>query len=418
MGRTYESRRVVITGIGCTTACGITTGETWKNLLEGRSGISRITSFDPGKHTTQIAAEIRDFDPTQYMDTKDARRTDRSVHLIACAARECLEGIPLDRMDRDRIGVVIGSGIGGINTFEAQHGILISKGPGKVSPFFIPMMISDMAAGQLSIVYGLKGPNFGTVSACASGGNAIADAYMLIKAGYADAVLTGGTEASVTPMALAGFCSMKALSRRNDEPQRASRPFDLERDGFVMGEGAGALFLEDLEHAEKRGADIICEVVGIGLTGDAYHMTSPAPNGEGAVRAMQLALQDAEINPSDIGYINAHGTSTQLNDASETAAIKEVFGDHAYKLKVSSTKSMIGHLLGAAAAVELILCCLALKEGKLPPTINYENPDPECDLDYVPNESQQIPLTAALSNAFGFGGHNVAIIVKNYSGPE
>jgi 3-oxoacyl-[acyl-carrier-protein] synthase II len=261
----------------------------------------------------------------------------------------------------------------------------------------------------------MKGPNFATVSACASGGNAIADAYMLIKAGYADAVLTGGTESCVTPMALAGFCSMKALSRRNDEPDKASRPFDKDRDGFVMGEGAGVLFVEDLELAQKRGADILCEIAGIGLTGDAYHITSPAPNGEGAVRAMQLALDDAKLSPSDIDYINAHGTSTQLNDASETAAIKEVFGDHAYQLKVSSTKSMVGHLLGAAGAVELIACCLAIRENKIPPTINLDNPDPECDLDYVPNKCLDIPVDAALSNAFGFGGHNVAIIVKRFS---
>lgn len=415
MDHTFEGRRVVVTGVGCVTACGITTQQTWNSLVEGRGGVSRISSFDPSNHSTQIAAEIKDFEAAQWMDAKDVRRTDRTVHLVCCAANQCLENIPLDRMNKDRVGVVVGSGIGGITTFETQHRNLIEKGPGKVSPFFIPMMISDMAAGQLSIVYGLKGPNFGTVSACASGANAVADAYLLIKAGYADAVLTGGTEASVTPMALAGFCSMKALSRRNDEPEKASRPFDKDRDGFVMGEGAGVLFVEDLEHARKRGADIICEIIGIGLTGDAYHMTSPAPNGEGAVRAMQLAINDAKLAPRDIAYINAHGTSTQLNDASETAAIKEVFGDYAYQLKVSSTKSMVGHLLGAAAAVELIICCLAIREGKIPPTINLENPDPECDLDYVPNKCLDIPVDTALSNAFGFGGHNVAIIVKRYS---
>ncbi len=416
MGRTYESRRVVVTGVGCVTSCGITTEETWSTLLEGRSGISKISTFDASNQSSQIAAEIRNFDPTQFMEAKDVRRTDRSVQLFSCAAKQCLEKIPLDRIDKDRVGVVVGSGIGGINTFELQHQNLISKGPGKVSPFFIPMMISDMSAGHLSIVYGFKGPNFATVSACASGGNAIADAYVLIKAGYADAVLTGGTEASITPMALAGFCSMKALSRRNEAPEKASRPFDADRDGFVMGEGAGALFLEDLEHAEKRGADIISEIVGIGLTGDAYHMTSPAPNGEGAVRAMQCALKDANLDPSEVDYINAHGTSTQLNDASETAAIKEVFGEHAYKIKVSSTKSMIGHLLGAAAAVELIICCLTIEHKKIPPTINLENPDPACDLDYVPNTYQAVPVSTALSNAFGFGGHNVTILVKSFSG--
>jgi len=415
MDHSFEKRRVVVTGIGCVTACGMTTQQTWNSLIEGRGGISRISSFDPSAHSSRIAAEIKDFDATQWMDAKDARRTDRTVHLVSCAASQCLEHIPLDRMNKDRVGVVVGSGIGGIATFEAQHRNLIDKGPGKVSPFFIPMMISDMAAGQLSIVYGLKGPNYGTVSACASGGNAVADAYMLIKAGYADAVLTGGTEASVTQMALAGFCSMKALSRRNDEPEKASRPFDKDRDGFVMGEGAGVLFIESLDHARERGADIICEIAGIGLTGDAYHMTSPAPNGEGAVRAMKLAIDDANLAPTDISYINAHGTSTQLNDASETAAIKEVFGEYAYRLKVSSTKSMVGHLLGAAAAVELIVCCLAVRESKIPPTINLENPDPECDLDYVPGKCLDMPVETALSNAFGFGGHNVAIIVKRFS---
>ncbi len=415
MGQAFEGRRVVVTSVGCITACGITTEETWINILAGKSGITRITAFDPSEHSSQIAAEIRGFDPTQYMDAKDARRADRSLHLVTCAAKQCLDEIPIDQMNRDRIGVIIGSGIGGISTFESQYRVLLTKGPGKVSPFFIPMMISDMAAGHVSIVYGLKGPNFGTVSACASGGNAIADAYLMIKAGMADAVLTGGTEASVTPMALAGFCSMKALSRRNDEPERASRPFDLERDGFVVGEGAGILFLEELELARKRGANILAEIVGIGLTGDAYHITSPAPDGEGAVRAMRLALDDAKLEPAAVGYINAHGTSTQLNDASETAAIKAAFGEHAYKLKVSSTKSMTGHLLGAAAAVELIFCILAIRDRRIPPTINLENPDPACDLDYVPNESQEFPLEVALSNAFGFGGHNVTITVKRFS---
>jgi 3-oxoacyl-[acyl-carrier-protein] synthase II len=409
-------RRVVVTGVGCVTAAGVTTSETWQNVIAGKSAVRGIESFDASAFTTRIAAEVRDFDPTRFMDPKDARRTDRSVHLAAAAARQCLEGIPIDEMDRNAIGVVIGSGIGGIHTFEAQHKVLIDRGPGKISPFFIPMMISDMAAGHLSITYGFKGPNYGTVSACASGGNAIADAYMLVKTGAADAVLTGGTEATVTPMALGGFCAMKALSRRNDDPEKASRPFDKERDGFVMGEGAGILFIEEMEHALGRGAEILAEIAGAGMSGDAYHMTSPAPNGEGAVRAMKAALNDAGMSGSEVEYINAHGTSTQLNDASETAAIKEVFGEHAYRLKVSSTKSMVGHLLGAAAAVELIFCILAMRDGRIPPTINLEYPDPECDLDYVPNQACEQEFKVALSNAFGFGGHNVSLIVKKFEG--
>jgi 3-oxoacyl-[acyl-carrier-protein] synthase II len=400
--------------MGCTTPAGLTTEGTWKTLLAGKSVVRSIVGFDTAEFPTKIAAEITDFDPTQWMDPKDARRTDRSVQLMAVATKQCLEQARADGLDKNRVGVVIGSGIGGLSTLEQQHRTLIERGPGKVSPFFIPMMISDMSAGHLSIVHGFKGPNYGVVSACASAGNAIADSYLLIKAGLADAVLTGGTEGVITPLSLAGFCALKALSRRNDEPQRASRPFDRERDGFVMGEGAGALFLEDLEHAKQRSAGILAEVIGIGLTGDAHHLTSPAPNGEGAVRAMNMAIKDARIDPSQVDYINAHGTSTPLNDASETAAIKQVFRESAYVLKISSTKSMIGHLLGAAAAVELIFCVLAIRDRKLPPTINYENPDPECDLDYVPNQAQACDVDIALSNAFGFGGHNCSIIVKRY----
>lgn len=409
-----KGKRVVITGMGCATAAGLTTEETWNNLLAGKSAVGRIEGFDTSSFPTTIASEIKGFVPTDWMDAKDVRRTDRSVQLMAVATKQCLEQAPADGMDKDRVGVVIGSGIGGLSTLEQQHRTLLDRGPSKISPFFIPMMISDMSAGHLSIVHGFKGPNYGVVSACASAGNAIADSYLLIKAGLADAVLTGGTEGCITPLSLAGFCALKALSRRNDEPERASRPFDRERDGFVMGEGAGALFLEDLEHAKRRGAGILAEIVGIGLTGDAHHVTSPAPNGEGAVRAMNMAIKDARIDPSMVDYINAHGTSTPLNDVSETAAIKKVFHENASELKISSTKSMIGHLLGAAAAVELIFCVLAIRDRKLPPTINYENPDPECDLDYVPNVSQNCNVNIALSNAFGFGGHNCAIIVKRY----
>lgn len=414
MSEQRNTQRVVITGIGCTTAAGVTTEESWQTLLSGKSAIAHIESFDASDFPTRIAAEVKGFDPNRWMDRKDARRNDRSVQLMAAAAKQCLDSIPLERFDRNRVGVVVGSGIGGLGTLEQQHQILLRRGPGKVSPFFIPMMISDMSAGHLSIVYGLKGPNYAAVSACASAGNAIADSYLLIKAGLADAVLTGGTEGCITPLSLAGFCALKALSRRNEEPERASRPFDRERDGFVMGEGAGAIFLEDLDHARKRGAEILAEIVGIGLTGDAHHVTSPAPNGEGAARAMSLAMENSRVDPSAVTYVNAHGTSTPLNDASETAAIKKVFRESAYDLKVSSTKSMIGHLLGAAAAVELIFCVLAIRDGKIPPTINQEHADPDCDLDYVPNRSQDCDVNVALSNAFGFGGHNCTILVRRY----
>lgn len=408
------SKRVVITGVGLVTAAGVTTDETWSNIVAGRGAVTEISRFDASDFVTRIAAEIKDYEAAEYMDLKDSKRTDRMVHYAAHASTQAMAGIDLDGMDRDRVGVVIGSGIGGIETFEKQHSIFEKRGPGKVSPFFIPMMISDMASGYVSIVHNLRGPNYATVSACASGGNAIADAYLLIKAGLADAMLTGGSEAAITHMSLAGFCSVKALSRRNDDPARASRPFDRERDGFVLGEGAGVVFVEELEHARKRGADIIAEIVGIGLTGDAHHMTAPPEDGQGAVRAMRMAIDTAGIEPGDVDYINAHGTSTQLNDASETAAIKTVFGDHAHKLAVSSTKSMTGHLLGAAASVELIFCALALRDGVLPPTINQEHPDPACDLDYVPNESRRANIDVALSNSFGFGGHNVSLIVRKY----
>jgi len=409
-----NSRRVVITGIGCATASGLGVEENWRNLLAGKSSISKIESFDVSDFTTRIAGEIKRLEPAEFMDPKEAKRTDRSVHLAACAARECLAGLALDEFDRNRVGVVIGSGIGGIATLEKQHEILLARGPAKISPFFIPMMIIDMTAGYLSIVYNFKGPNYAVVSACASSGNAIGDSFLLIRAGMADAVLTGGTEAGVTPTSLGGFCALRALSARNDEPEKASRPFDAKRDGFVLGEGAGVLFLEELEHARRHRSPILAELVGVGLTGDAYHMTSPAPNGEGAVRAMRAALEVAGMRPSQVDYINAHGTSTELNDASETLAIKEVFGEHARSLKVSSTKSMLGHLLGAGAAVELIACILSIRDNKVHPTINQEFPDPVCDLDYVPNRSEDYKVDVALSNSFGFGGHNSCLIVKRY----
>jgi 3-oxoacyl-[acyl-carrier-protein] synthase II len=410
-----KERRIVITGTGLVTAAGTNTADTWKSVLAGRSAVSRVSGFDPETFDSQIAAEIKDFDTTPFMDPRDARRADPVVSYAAGCASQCLEGVDLDSLDRNRIGVVIGSGVGGISTFETQHKIKLERGPGRVSPFFIPYLISDMPAGFVSITHGLKGPNYSTVSACASGANAVADAYLLIKAGMADAMVAGGTEAAVTEMSLAGFGALKALSTRNDEPQKASRPFDRDRDGFVIGEGAGVLLVEELEHAKRRGADIIAEVVGIGMSGDAHHITAPPPDGEGAIRSMRLAVENAGIKPEDIGYINAHGTSTQLNDASETSAIKAVFGGHAKKVAVSSTKSMIGHLLGAAAAVELIFCAFAIRDGILPPTINQENADPACDLDYVPNEARKQEVDFALSNSFGFGGHNVSIIVKRFA---
>ncbi len=410
-----KERRIVITGVGLVTAAGSNTADTWQSVLAGRSAVSRVSGFDPEPFDSQIAAEIKDFDPSPYMDPRDARRADPVVQYAASATSQCLEGVDLDSLDRNRIGVVIGSGVGGISTFEKQHKIKLNRGPGRVSPFFIPYLIPDMPAGFVSITHGLKGPNYSTVSACASGANAVADAYLLIRAGMADAMVAGGSEAAVTEMSLAGFGALKALSTRNDEPQRASRPFDRDRDGFVIAEGAGVLLVEDLEHAKRRGADIIAEVVGIGMSGDAYHITAPPPDGEGAIRSMRLAVENAGIKPEDIGYINAHGTSTQLNDASETAAIRVTFGDHANKLAVSSTKSTTGHLLGAAAAIELAFCAFAIREGVLPPTINQENADPSCDLDYVPNEARKQEVDYALSNSFGFGGHNVSIIVKRFA---
>ncbi len=408
------SRRVVITGVGLVTGCGNSTADTWKAVIEGRSGAATIAAWDASAYTTRIAAEVKNFEPSDWLEAKDAKRTDRVVHFAMAGARQAVEGIDFERLDRDRVGVVIGSGIGGIATFEQQHAIMLSRGPGKVSPFFIPMMISDMTSGYVSIALNLRGPNYTTVSACASGGNAIADAFMLIRAGLADAVLTGGSEAAITPMSFAGFCSARAMSRRNDDPERASRPFDAERDGFVMGEGAGILMVEELEYARRRGANILAEIVGVGLTGDAFHMTSPAPNGEGAVRAMKMALSVAGMEPGAVDYVNAHGTSTELNDASETSAIKQVFGDHAYKMMVSSTKSMVGHQLGAAASVELIFCVLAMRDDIVPPTINLEKPDPACDLDYVPNKARRQRINVALSNSFGFGGHNVSLIVRRF----
>lgn len=409
--------RVVVTGMGVISPVGIGLENFWQSLVEGKSGVGPITHFDASELSTRIAAEVKDFDAKDYIDRKEAKRMDRFTQFAVAAAKMASQdaGLEMEKLNSDRVGVVLGTGIGGIDTFEKQHKVLQDKGPGRVSPFFVPMMIANMAAGHISINLGAKGPNYTVITACASGTNAIGEAFKLLQRGDADVVITGGTEAAITPMSVSGFCSMKALSTHNDEPQKASRPFDKNRDGFVMGEGSGILILETLEHAKKRGASIYAEIVGYGATADAYHITAPAPEGEGGARAMSNALKDAGLNPSDIDYINAHGTSTPLNDKFETAAIKKVFGDNAKKVAISSTKSMIGHLLGAAGAVELITSILTINKGIITPTINYEERDPECDLDYVPNEAREANVNYALSNSLGFGGHNATLIVKKFA---
>jgi 3-oxoacyl-[acyl-carrier-protein] synthase II len=405
---------VVVTGMGMISPLGHNAGETWQKLVEGASGVACVTRFDAGAFSTRIAAEVKNFVPEDYMDRKDAKRNDRFVQLGIAAAKEAVADARLDWnvVDPDRVGVIIGSGIGGIETFEAQHKTYLERGPDRVSPFFIPMMISNMASGQVSIHTGAKGPNFTTVSACTSSANALGEALRLLQHRDADVMIAGGTEATITPMAFAGFCSMKAMSTRNDEPQRASRPFDRDRDGFVMGEGAAVLILEREEHARRRGAPILCEIAGYGASGDAYHITSPTPGGDGAARSMERALLDAGLSPSDIQYINAHGTSTPPNDRTETTAVKRVFGEHAQRVMLASTKSMTGHLLGAAGAMEAAVCSLVIAKGVVPPTINYENPDPECDLDCVPNRAIEVRVTAALSNSMGFGGHNATLAFR------
>ncbi|GAA0375165.1 beta-ketoacyl-ACP synthase II [Paenibacillus motobuensis] len=407
--------RVVITGMGSVTALGSDLDTLWNNLIQGKSGVSQIESFDVSEYTTRIAASVKDFNPEDYMDRKDARKMDRFVQFAVAAASRALADSGLniaEDTDPERVGVMIGSGIGGLGTWEDQHSILLEKGPKRVSPFFIPMMIANMASGQVSIMFGAKGPNSTAVTACATGTHSIGDSYKMIKYGDADVMICGGAEATIRPTGLAGFCSMRAMSTRNDDPTRASRPFDAERDGFVMGEGSGVLILESLEHAQKRGAKIYGEVIGYGLSGDAYHMTEPNP--EGPERCMKMAIRDADIDPSEIDYINAHGTSTPVGDKSETTAIKRALGDHAYKVAISSTKSMTGHLLGAAGGVEAVICGLTLQHGLIAPTINLEHPDPECDLDYVPNEARQADVRIAMSNSFGFGGHNATIILKKF----
>jgi len=409
-------RRVVITGMGTINALGLNADQFWSGLLAGKSGVVPITKFDTENFTTKIAAEIQNYAPEEHFDKKEVRKIDPYAQYALVCAREAISnsGLNFENENTSRVGVIVGSGIGGMLSFESEMTKLITQGPRRVSPYFIPQMISDIAAGHISMEFGLKGPNYATVSACATSGHAIGVATMAIQRGDADIIVAGGSEAAITPMGIAGFNSMKALSTRNDDPATASRPFDLNRDGFVMGEGAGIIILEDLEHALARGAKIWAEMAGIGFTADAHHLTAPAPGGEGAVRAMRQCVEDGDLTPDEIDYVNAHGTSTPYNDKNETVAIKTVFGERAYDMAISSTKSMTGHMLGAAGAVELIATIMAIHENKVPPTINYETPDPECDLNYTPNRAVDRELKAAVSNTFGFGGHNACLSVKKY----
>jgi 3-oxoacyl-[acyl-carrier-protein] synthase II len=407
------TRRVVVTGIGMVTPLGLDVASNWDALVHGRSGITRISKFDPAPYETQIAGQIPDFDPSLYMDRKEVRRTDRFTHLGVAAASQALKDAKLEKIpDAERVGTAIGTGVGGLETLIDQVVLMEKRGPSRLSPFLVPMLMANAASAQTSMQFGLKGPSLTHVSACASSSHAIGESGEIIRRGQADVMVTGGSEAAVLPLAIAAFSNMHAMSRRNADPQGASRPFDKDRDGFVLSEGAAVVILEEREHALKRGAQIYGELIGYGATADAYHITSPAPEGEGNARSMRMALKQAGIEPTDVDYINAHGTSTQPNDREETSAIKQVFGEHAYKLMVSSTKSMSGHLLGAAGAFEAIACLLALKEGCIPPTINYTTPDPALDLDYVPNTARARSITTALSNSMGFGGHNASLILR------
>ena len=419
MANHYSDRRVVITGLGVVTPLGHDLNTFWQNLVTGQCGIDKITAFDAAAFDTQIAGEVRNFDPSPaFPSPKDVRRTDRYSQFGVHAAWSALKdsGLALDQENLDEIGVFIGSGIGGLQTTSEQLKILFERGPGRLSPFMIPMLISNMASGLVSMYFNLRGPNFATCSACATANHAIGEAWRTIKMGDAQVMLAGGAEAAIVPVGIGGFCAMRAMSTRNDDPKHASRPFDKDRDGFVMGEGAGVLVLEELEHAKKRGAQIYCEIAGYGNTADAHHLTSPSPGGEGAARCMKMALRHGGLNTTDISYINAHGTSTPQGDICETQAIKSVFGDHAKKLVVSSTKGATGHMLGAAGAVEMTACALAIKHSLVPPTINLQNPDPECDLDYVPNTAREMKVDAIVNNSFGFGGHNSTIAAKKFVG--
>jgi len=419
MASNWQERRVVVTGLGVVTPLGNDLATFWQRLIAGECGIDRITSFDPTGFDTQIAGEVKGLDLTPaFPSPKEIRRTDRFSQYGVHAGWQALQdtGADLDKLNRDEIGVILGSGIGGLETTTAQVKVLLERGPGRLSPFMIPMLIGNMASGLFSMYNQLRGPNFATCSACATANHAIGEAWRTIKMGEAVMMFAGGCEATIVPIGIGGFCAMRAMSTRNDDPKRSSRPFDKQRDGFVMGEGAGVLALEELEHAKKRGAKIYCEIVGYGNTADAHHLTAPAPDGEGAARCMKVALRTGMLNPTDISYINAHGTSTPQGDACETMAIKTVFGDYARKVAVSSTKGATGHMLGAAGAVEMTACVLAIKHGIVPPTINYEYPDPDCDLDYVPNTAREMPVKAIVNNSFGFGGHNSTITAKQFVG--
>jgi 3-oxoacyl-[acyl-carrier-protein] synthase II len=411
-------RRVVITGMGLVIPNGIGVKTAWRNVCEGRSGIGPITRFDTNGFDTKIAAEVKDFNPELYIDKKEIKKTDLFIQYAVGAAHEAIEdsGLQITGENADRIGVIVGTGLGGLPTLEKYHRILLEKGPSRISPFFIPMLIANLAAGHIAIRFGAKGPNSCVVTACATGAHCIGDAFRAIQYGDADAIIAGGTEANIAPLTIGGFNAMKALSTRNDEPQKACRPFEKHRDGFVVAEGAGIVILEELEYALKRGARIYGEIVGYGYTGDAHHITAPSPDGDGAVRCMRMAIKDAGLQPEEVDYINAHGTSTWLNDKTETLAIKTVFGEYAKRIPVSATKSMTGHLLGAAGSTEAIFTLLAIVEGILPPTINYEEPDPECDLDYVPNVARRQSVRIGMSNAFGFGGTNAVLILRSFSG--
>jgi 3-oxoacyl-[acyl-carrier-protein] synthase II len=419
MANNSSDRRVVVTGLGVVTPVGNDLNTFWQNLITGQCGIDKITAFDASAFATQIAGEVKNFDPTPaFPSPKEIRRTDRYSQFGVYAAWSALQdsGLDLAKENLDEVGVFLGSGIGGLQTTSEQLKILFERGPGRLSPFMIPMLISNMASGLVSMYFNLRGPNFATCSACATANHAIGEAWRTIKMGDAQIMLAGGAEATVVPIGIGGFCAMRAMSTRNDDPKTASRPFDKDRDGFVMGEGSGVLVLEELEHAKKRGAKIYCEISGYGNTADAHHLTSPSPGGEGAARCMKMALRSGGLNTTDIAYVNAHGTSTPQGDVCETQAIKAVFGDHAKKLVVSSTKGATGHMLGAAGAVEMTACALAIQHGIVPPTINLQNPDPECDLDYVPNQAREMTVNAIVNNSFGFGGHNSTIAAKKFVG--
>ena len=419
MANSYNDRRVVVTGMGLVTPLGHDLNTFWQNLITSQCGIDKISAFDATAFDTQIAGEVKNFDPTPaFPSPKEIRRTDRYSQFAIYAAWSALKdsGLNLSKENCDEIGAMIGSGIGGLATTTDQHSVLLQRGPGRMSPFTIPMLIGNMASGLISMYFNLRGPNFATCSACATANHAIGEAWRTIKAGDAQIMFAGGSEAAVIPIGIGGFCAMRAMSTRNDDPKTASRPFDKDRDGFVMGEGSGVIVLEELEHAKKRGAQIYCEIAGYGNTADAHHLTAPSPGGEGAARCMKMALRTGGLNLTDISYVNAHGTSTPQGDICETQAIKSVFGDHAKKLVVSSTKGATGHMLGAAGAVEMAACALAIKHGIVPPTINLQNPDLECDLDYVPNTARQMPVNAIVNNSFGFGGHNSTIAAKKFNG--